>query len=276
MMTPQQILAQVPLLATQPFLSIVELDCGHSNQSFLVSTPEVKYVLRLDGEAQNSFNCCREFELVVLKFASAQKLSPKPIFSDIAQGVLLYTFIEGQQITQQQLTQHAVKKQFLELREEISKIGKKITISQPKQLLLGDVEISPMLENVDDFIQQQNSIKPICKQLELFSEEFCLCHNDFSPSNLMIDPESKLFAIDWEYAGNNHPLLDFAFFANNYDLENQFLQQYYPECIAHDVLDFTEIRRLAWFIEAIWYANRQLDNPSELWKELTQRALGKL
>ena len=276
MITPQYVLAQIPLLATHPFLSIDQLEGGNSNQSYLISTPEIKYVLRLDGEAQKIFQCSREFELELLKLASAKQLAPKPIYSDFENGVLLYTFLEGEELTLEQLSDPLIKQQFSSLISNISLIGKQLKLTHPKQAFLNRIILESDLPEYEQLLQYQASVKSICLKLESLPEEFCLCHNDISPSNLLINSESKLFVLDWEYAGSNHPLLDFAFFANNYDLNESWLQQHYPENSSHPSVSFSDVRRLAWFIEAIWYAKRQLHNPSDKWVKLMQQALIKL
>ena len=49
-----------------------------------------------------------------------------------------------------------------------------------------------------------------------------LCHNDMLPANL-IDDGSRLWLLDWEYAGAGHPLFDLAHVstANSLSLEQQ-------------------------------------------------------
>ncbi len=275
-MTPSEALMQIPMLATQPFLSINQLDGGYSNQSYLISTPDCKYVLRLDGEAQQIFNCCRIFELEILNLASNQKLSPKPVFSDLNNGVLLYTFLEGRRLTSEDLANNKVKQQFLQLTQAIAALGKKIKADYPKQQLLGDIKLDKNLPQYEQFLQSKESVKLVIQLLNRFVDENCLCHNDLSPSNLMLDENSQLFALDWEYAATNHPLLDFAFFANNYQLSSTWLDKHYSNLITHQAINFEDVRRLAWFIEAVWYAKRQAANPDKNWLELMNLALNKL
>ncbi len=272
-MNPKDILAQIPLLATQPFLSIAQLEGGHSNQSFLVSTPEVKYVLRLDGEAQKIFNCSREFELDILHQASSYGISPKPIYADVKTGVLLYNFVEGSPLTQQQLSETSIQQQLQQLTQTIASF---VNPTAPQQPLLTEQILDPQLPQFHRLYEIQQSLQALMKQLKQFSDENCLCHNDLSPANLLITKHAKLIALDWEYAANNHPLLDFAFFANNFALDDAWLQQHYPQSITHKALDFSEMRRLGWFIEAVWYAKRLQFSPDNRWKSLLEQALSKL
>ncbi len=275
-MTPKQILAQIPILATQPFLSISQLEGGHSNQSFLISTPEVKYVLRLDAEAQAIFQCDRHFELEVLNLLSSKGLSPTPAFTDFNNGVLLYTFLEGNPLTRELLVDEAIKQKLIQLRGTISNLGKRITSPFPSQSINSEETLTSQLPRFDKLSKIQHSLRPLRNQLARFSNEFCLCHNDLTPSNLLQTEEGNLFALDWEYAAINHPLLDFAFIANSFQLDDAYVQQNYSESISHSEVDFSEIRQLGWFIEALWYAKRQLHNPSERWSNLLENALSKL
>jgi thiamine kinase-like enzyme len=272
-MSPEEIITNIPDLASQTILSIAQFTDGHSNQSFLVSTTKSKYVLRLDGEAQKIFQCCREFELEVLKQASCSGISVKPVYSDIKKGLLLYTYREGSPLTLQQLSDSSIQKQLYQLTDTVASF---VTPTAPQQLLLAEQLLDPQLPKFHRLNEIIQSLQPLIQQLKQFSNENCLCHNDLSPGNLLIGNDGKLFALDWEYAANNHPLLDFAFFANSFNINDAVLQQHYPQSISHKEIDFSEMRRLGWFIEAIWYAKRHQFNPDNRWKLLLEQTLSKL
>jgi len=88
--------------------------------------------------------------------------------------------------------------------------------------------------------------------------------------------QQHLIALDWEYAATNHPLLDFAFFANNFNLETDWLHNHYPDSIRHPSINFQDVRRLGWLIEAVWYAKRYQANPTEAWLKWMDQALSNL
>ena len=88
-----------------------------------------------------------------------------------------------------------------------------------------------------------------------------LCHNDLHHSNLL-ESAGRLLAIDWEYAGVGHRVMDLAGYAAYHDLDaasSALLLDAYAAggaAIAPGVLD-----RARWLFEAVWLA----------WLELRRR-----
>lgn len=116
-----------------------------------------------------------------------------------------------------------------------------------------------------------------------------LCHNDLLPANLIWDG-SRLWLIDWEYAGMGHPLFDLASVsagAGFSDEQDRILLESYRGRITQDDLETVHLFKIASLLrEALWaviqtvssplifdydtYAERNLD----AYRQARQRLLG--
>ena len=50
----------------------------------------------------------------------------------------------------------------------------------------------------------------LLQRLEGMKDEFCLCHGDFQPSNVIIDDENNWHILDWAHATQGNPAADCA------------------------------------------------------------------
>ena len=68
--------------------------------------------------------------------------------------------------------------------------------------------------------------------------DLCFGHNDLLSGNF-IDDGSRLWLIDWDYAGFNSPLFDLAHLASNNEfpeiLEQELLEMYFEQMISEDL-----------------------------------------
>ncbi|HDR1123081.1 TPA: phosphotransferase, partial [Pasteurella multocida] len=84
------------------------------------------------------------------------------------------------------------------------------------------------------------------------------CHNDLVPENILIK-DNRIYFIDWEYSGMNHPLFDIAaFFLESKLLQEQqesFLKYYNNNInfnlIKNDIIAFQFTQDVLWFLWTI-------------------------
>ena len=121
--------------------------------------------------------------------------------------------------------------------------------------------------------------------------EIVFCHNDLLPANFL-DDGSRLWLIDWEYAGFNTPLFDLGSLAanNNFSEKEEFflLENYYEKKISEELLKkYYSIKCSALLRETMWsmvseltseiefdyksYTNEYFDKFNESFKRLNLR-----
>jgi thiamine kinase-like enzyme len=83
----------------------------------------------------------------------------------------------------------------------------------------------------------------------------CLCHNDLLPSNL-IDDDTAVWLIDWEYAGVGDRFFDLGNLAVNLQLDHEqesaLLEAYFGEARPHDLYRLRLMRAASDLRESAW------------------------
>jgi len=213
----------INLLKTHPFFADKQIDSctllenqGYCNENYLVVADGVKYIVRkfLRDDID------RAFEWKVQNLAYAQGITAEPLAFDEENGFMVFAFLEGEHksVEVESLLPLKVKSQ--------SRGGTKVTTSESELQLLAQT------------LQKLHSIsidsKPIelqidTRNIDTYSKEYVLCHNDLNPQNIFFDDDVKF--IDWEYAGVNDKYFDLASVCVEFGLENEmqgvFLRGYF-------------------------------------------------
>jgi len=80
-------------------------------------------------------------------------------------------------------------------------------------------ERAPLLGRIKDKMKRKitstdmidNSIKyELLQRLEGMPTEYCVCHGDFHPSNIIIKEEGEIYIIDWAHVTQGSPVFDAA------------------------------------------------------------------
>jgi thiamine kinase-like enzyme len=79
----------------------------------------------------------------------------------------------------------------------------------------------------------------------------CLCHNDLLAANF-IDDGSRLWIVDWEYAGMGDPLFDLGNFAANHELDEGGEHELLAAHGLDDLEALRDMRFMSDFREAMW------------------------
>ena len=261
-------------------ISIKTLDGGITNENFLVEENNKKYVVRLGNDIPEHL-VSRSNELIVSKAASNAGISPKVIYH--SHGILVLDYIKS--IT---LSSEGVRKNIKSIIPLIKKIHHEI----PKNLYGQSIIfwVFHVIRNYVKFLNDNKSLHiKILSDLISKSEsleknsspyEIVFGHNDLLPANFL-DDGSKIWIIDWEYAGFNTPLFDLGGLSSNNDFsykEEIYLLENYFENKINDklLLQYNSLKCASLLRETMWSMVSELTSKIDFnYAEYTEENLSK-
>jgi thiamine kinase-like enzyme len=202
-------LAQIPGLDLGG-AKVSTLEGGATNALFLVDLPseDAKYVLRLAGEGNDHIN--RAADVEGTERAEQLGIGPKVRFVDERQETILTEYVEAKAISKDALDDA----RFSQVADVLQTIhgappscnGKTfdpfVRIEEAADALRARGPLSPEVEQALSFVGELDSgLRPF------IDGSTTPCHNDTNPGNLLLG-EGKVWAIDWDYAGNGDPMYD--------------------------------------------------------------------
>jgi len=186
------------------------LECELSSSSisnvYLGVLNDVKAVIRVDLSVASRLAIDRQHEVNVLKDISYLDLAPKVLYSDIAEGILIWEYISGAQphFTSEEfntntfyqlgsclysLHSHPIPKNYVDIFSNSMDLYQSLLVDSSEKILL-------------------NKALNLYYELLQDGKHKVLSHNDLHPANLLWD--QKYYFLDWEYSGVNHPCFDIA------------------------------------------------------------------
>tara|TARA_Y100000590_G_C15693439_1_gene1004274 strand:- start:1298 stop:2167 length:870 start_codon:yes stop_codon:yes gene_type:complete len=235
---------------------IEKLDGGLTNHNFIVVDSSDKFVVRI-GEDIIEHHVLRSNELISTKAAHDAGIGPKVVYS--SPGVLVLEYIESQTLSEKDVGNNI---------DKIINLIKKVHYEMPKKLF-GPAMIFwvfHVIKNYAKFLGNKNSLhKNIlpsliekCQILENLSSPYQIVygHNDLLPANFLNDG-SRLWLIDWEYAGFNSPLFDLGGLASNCNFSNDqeiyLLESYFGKKIDSNILrQYNAMKCASLLRETMW------------------------
>src|SRR5210317_593866 len=111
-------------------------------------------------------------------------------------------------------------------------------------LTIGEQALDSVSKNAKSFIKKVTADK----------SKLVFCHNDLNLSNIIY--AEKIYFIDWDYAGLNHPYFDIATLLNALDLSQDevkyFLNTYTGTHNTIDLDALDSFKKLALYVEYLW------------------------
>ncbi len=205
---------------------------GRTNLNFTVQDNTGKYVVRL-GEDIPAHHVMRFNELAASRAAHAAGLSPEVVFAD--EGITVIRHIESKTLGEADVA----KTEYL---GPIVELMRRCHIELPQHLrgpalvfwvfhVIRDyaatlaAHASPHMPMVHDYLKIAQKLEAAIGPIELV-----FGHNDLMAANIL-DDGTRLWLIDWDYAGFNSPLFDLGGLASNNSLsptqEEEMLGLYY-------------------------------------------------
>ena len=237
-------------------IDITTIEGGITNQNFLVQEKSKKFFVRLGNDIPEH-NVSRSNELMANKAAFEAGVSPAVVYN--SKGVLILDYIEG--VT---LSADGIKDKL----ESIIPLLKKIHYEIPKKLYGQSLIfwVFHVIKNYAKFLRDHKSsysnlLPDLLSQsakLEKNSSpyEIVFGHNDLLPGNFL-DDGSRLWVIDWEYAGFNTPLFDLGGLASNCDFSQKeeiyLLENYFNKKIDDKLLlQYNSLKCASLLRETMW------------------------
>ncbi len=261
-------------------IEIKTIDGGLTNQNFLVQENSNKFVVRLGDDIPEHL-VSRSNELIASKAASEANIGPKVIYSD--KGILVLEYIESTTLTAKDVRDKI---------DLIIPVLKKIHLEIPKNIFGQSLIfwVFHVIHNYEKFLKDNKSsytnlLPDLLSQsakLEKNSSpyEIVFGHNDLLPGNFL-DDGSRLWIIDWEYAGFNTPLFDLGGLASNCDFsqkeEIHLLENYFDKKIDDKLLlQYHSLKCASLLRETMWSMVAELISKIDFdYKNYTQENLSK-
>ena len=229
-MTPQDRIKALPIW--QGAVDISPLDGGITNRNFLVQDRARKAVVRIGADIP-VHQIMRFNELAASKAAHAAGVSPAVIHHQ--DGLLVIDYIEGRTLSAADFADDAVLDQAIAM---IARTHRDIPnhLRGPALMfwvfhVIRDYAAtlqaahSPHMPRLADLLHQSATLEAAVGPIDLV-----FGHNDLLPANFL-DDGTRLWLIDWDYAGFNSPLFDLGGLAANNALtqaqESHMLERYF-------------------------------------------------
>jgi thiamine kinase-like enzyme len=231
---------------------------GISNHNFLVEDGGDRFFVRI-GEDFDVHNVLRRFELAASRAAHAVAISPEVVHAE--PGAMVFRYVEGRTLAPADVRDPAMLARIVPLlrachrelprhfrgpapvfwvfqvvREYAARLaadGHRLAGELPRYLAAAE--------------RLEAAVGPV---------EIVFGHNDLLAANL-IDDGSRLWLVDWEYAGFNSPLFDLGGLASNNELspelEAQLLELYFAAPATADLCRRYQAMKCASLLrEAMW------------------------
>lgn len=237
-------------------IEIEPLDGGLTNLNYKVRDGERTYAVRA-GEDDVILGIDRQNERVCARAAADLGVAPGIAWCE--GGLTVAQFIDGQALTVETANSSDRLEQIAATLRCIHEEGVEAASGMSKFTAF---EVARSY--IATAIGRGNELPGPSKSLsdELTELESCLpayrptfCHNDMMPGNVIID-ESRVWIIDWEYAGCGDPCFDLAGFASNCEFdpatEQRWLKAYHGSVTAESERHFRILKAMAALRECLW------------------------
>lgn len=252
-------LAQIRALALwKGPVSIVPLDGGLTNLNFVVTDQGRRYVARL-GQDIPEHHVMRFNELAASRAAHAAGLSPAVVFAE--SGITVIDFIEARTFDEADVRAPGALERIVPLLRTCH--------TQVPRHLRGAALIFWVFHVIRDYAatleKRASPHRAILAELQAKAElletaagpfDIVFGHNDLLAANIL-DDGTRLWLIDWDYAGYNTPLFDLGGLASNNGLdeaqERRMLELYFETPATDDLWNrFSAMKCASLLREAMW------------------------
>ena len=253
----QEVISEINLFNSAKSLKYDVLNGGYSNQTYKVDADEKSYVLRINGDQTPILKLDRLEEIRINQVSNSKNISPQMYTEFSSKDYLVSEFInESSTLTKEEATTTNGIITLANILKNIHSIQGEYREFSPFQLL--DVYYQGIVffkvKIPSDVCAFLNKVDEIRKYSEKFNAKI-FCHNDFYTYNIL-KQKSKLYVIDWEFAGIGDPFFDLATisFSNAYSAEQDalLLKSYFGflepefEKLMYNMKYYNMVREVLW------------------------------
>lgn len=221
-----ELLMEVFQCSLHQLKNISVLKKGMTNRSYLVEFDKKKYIVRVPGEGTQQL-ISRKKEKEVYDLLSEKQVSDEIIYLNPENGYKVSCFLENSRCVD--ALNHEDVELAMSCLRRFHTLGLKA--NHDFDLFKQREFYESLRQGVSSVYEDYDEVKSRCQELknylDTFSPEWTLCHIDAVPDNFLlysnpVDGTQEIRMIDWEYAGNQDPLVDLAMFIvyASYDEEN--------------------------------------------------------
>ena len=230
---------------------------GITNRNYLVRDARGKRVVRL-GDDIPVHGILRSTELAASRAAAAAGISPSVLHAE--SGVLVLAFIEGKTLSPQDVREPVRLTRIAAL---LRRVHTEVVAHLRGPMLAFNV-FQVLRDYAAELRQRQSAHLPSLPALLAHTEalardlgrvDLVFSHNDLLAANL-IDDGTRLWLIDWDYAGFNSPLFDLGGVCSNNDLDAEqteaLLMAYHGSVDRELLRRFSAMRCASLLRETLW------------------------
>lgn len=205
----EEIIAKVDIWKGKE-VSYEPLSGGITNHNYTCRVDGEKYVLRIPGAGTETF-IDRNHELSN-SIATAKAGAAPVVLAAVPEiGAMVLPFIEGEVLHPDTVAADDTKVE--RIVENIRKVHENAVFEQETHVFEMTRRYIEMARNVDAFFPDDfDWMLRISERIENAMArnvpEPVACHNDLLSENFIVDPDGKVWILDWEYGGMNDPYFD--------------------------------------------------------------------
>lgn len=259
-MTPVEVAAEV-LSCDPQQLTATRIKGGLTNESWCVEGADTAVVVRISTADEHALQLNRHSEMQVLSLVQQAGIGADVLLCAPQRRLLVTRKLPAQTLTLEALHDATCMRRLALLLRRLHALAVPSSVQQ--------IDLQTVLQGYWHTLEQHGIRHELSTHTyaQSIAEESarqaqrCLCHNDVHYLNLMSDG-SRLWLLDWEYAGMGDPLFDLASVCCylNYSAQQraQFLQLY-----GHSrSMELQRLQRMCWlfdYIKELWMSVRALE-----------------
>ncbi len=237
-------------------VSLEPLSGGLSNRNYLARDDAGAWVVRIAGEVPEH-GIVRANDIAASRAAASAGIAPALRYA--AADVLVIRFIEGRTLTESDIRDPVLRPRIVDLvRRAHHEVGRHLRgpaimfwVFHALRDYAAQLQGHPGNADVERLMAIAATLEQAVGPVDLV-----FGHNDLLPANL-IDDGSRLWLIDWEYAGYGSPLFDLGNLASNAQLDEtawlDLLTQYHRAAPDAALLRRADAMRVASLLrESLW------------------------
>jgi thiamine kinase-like enzyme len=255
-LTLDQAIARLPHWAGRSDIKASSLSGGITNSNYRIDVDGESFVLRIAGADTELLGIDREHEYRANLAAGELGVAPEVFYFIRPEGYLVTRFIDGRPLLPDEMRKpeslrrvmqvvrqiHAMPEipgrfDVFRVVEQYSEIARRYKVAFP--------------ENFAWLLEQVQAAEKALRQQPL---SLCPCHNDLLNANFLVN--TRLYILDWEYAGMGDRFFDLANFSDHHQLNDEqdrwLLECYFGRVLPGQWAHLKLMKMLSDLREATW------------------------